>query len=34
MECAFGAPAVAMVVSILFFTAALAVERWVKERWH
>ena len=34
MERAFGATTVAMVVSILFFAAALAVERWVKERWH
>jgi NitT/TauT family transport system permease protein len=34
MERAFGATAVAMVVSILFFAAALAVERRVKERWN
>lgn len=34
MERAFGATAVAIVVSILFFVSALAVERWVKERWN
>ena len=33
MERAFGATAVAMVVSMLFFVAALAVEKWVKERY-
>ena len=34
MERAFGATVVAIVVSILFFVSALAVERWVKERWN
>ena len=33
MERAFGATVVAMAVSMLFFVAALAVERWVKQRW-
>lgn len=34
MERAFGATVVAIVVSIVFFVSALAVERWVKERWN
>ena len=33
MDRAFGATVVAMVVSMAFFAAALAVERWVKQRW-
>jgi NitT/TauT family transport system permease protein len=33
MERAFGATVVATAVSMAFFIAAIAAERWVKERW-